>query len=285
MMDTQPQLPLSPSASPARQPSILIIGPPGSGKTVLACSAPGRTYLLDLDGKADEMILLRKRIESNDILVSELQSTLTNDALLSRAIRVSQKMETEPQGYVEFCRLVARMGEAGADYDNWVVDPLNRVGEHLARYLAYKNGVPTMRPREYGAYLKMMEEVIDKLRKAARRQNKLFICTIHQRYMEEPTGDVKVKHTEQNPHGERTGTTVLRQMPALEGQIASKLAGYFSEVYLCRTVPRPGGTVKYIVQTVPDEMSDARTSRDLPPFVEGDLTAILTGKPRPAEGR
>ena len=231
------------------------------------------------------MVMLHDRIQSKDIIISELQSSLTNDSLMSRAIRINQKMESEPQGYVEFCRLVQELATKGNDCENWVVDPLNRVGEHLARYLAYKNGVPTMRPREYGAYLKMMEEVIDKLRKAARRQNKLLVMTIHQRYMEEPTGDVKVKHTEQNPHGERTGTTVLRQMPALEGQIASKLAGYFSEVYLCRTVPQPGGKVRYIVQTVPDEMSDARTSRSLPPYVVGNLTAILTGKATPAEGR
>lgn len=100
-------------SSNERQPSILTIGPPGSGKTVLACSAPGKKYLIDLDAKADEMVMLQPKIVAGEIVVSELQSSLMNDTLLSRAIRVTQKLESEPQGYVEFCRLVAKLATDG----------------------------------------------------------------------------------------------------------------------------------------------------------------------------
>lgn len=273
----------------SKAPSFLILGAPGSGKTVLACSAPGKKYMLDLDAKADEMARLQPMIDSGELVIHPLNSTLMVDSLRTRAVRAIARhtYEHEPTGYLEFCALASQMGTLGADADVWILDPLNRVGEHLARYIAHGNKVPSMRPRDYGTYLKMMEEVIDKLRKAARAKNKIFICTIHQRYIEEPQGDTKVVHTvdaKGNPVEEKTGTGVVKQMPALEGQIASKLVGYFSEAYICKTVTSgQGGRVKYVVQTVPDDMADARTSRNLPPFFEGTLADVLNNKVRKVE--
>jgi hypothetical protein len=268
----------------ARAPSFLLLGAPGSGKTVLACSAPGKKYLVDMDAKADEMTILQPMVAKGELVIHDLQSSLMLDTLRARAISAIARRtyNVEPTGYLEFCNLVSEMATVGKDADVWIIDPLTRVGEHLARYIAYGNKVASMRPRDYGTYLKMMEEVVDKLRKTARKQNKILICTIHQRYLEEPQGDTKITHT---PDGqsEKTGTGLLRQMPALEGQIAAKLVGYFSEAYICKTVPGQGGRVKYIVQTVPDDMADARTSRNLPPYFTGTLADVINNKVRAAE--
>jgi AAA domain len=292
MQDTQPEslTPTLDTTTPplptpvGRAPSFLLLGPPGSGKTVLACSAPGRKYLVDMDAKADEMSLLEPMVASGELTIRPLLSPLMMDTLRTRAITAvaSKPYQNEPTGYLEFCALVSEMATLGKDHDVWIIDPLNRVGEHLSRYIAYSNKVASMRPRDYGTYLKMMEEVIDKLRKTARKMGKILICTIHQRYLEEPQADTRVTH-QAGGQSERTGTGVMRQMPALEGQIASKLAGFFSEAYICRTVPDRGGRVKYIVQTVPDEMSDARTSRNLPPFFQGTLADVLNNTVKPAQ--
>lgn len=229
------------------------------------------------------MVRLQPKVASGELLIRDLSSPLMMETLRARAISAAANRPyvTEPTGYLEFCNLVSEMATVGKDHDVWIIDPLNRVGEHLARYIAYSNKVTSMRPRDYGTYLKMMEEVIDKLRKTARKANKILICTIHQRFMEEPQADTKVTHTADG-QATRTGTGAMRQMPALEGQIASKLVGYFSEAYICKTVPGPGGRVKYIVQTVPDEMSDARTSRNLPPYFSGTLADVINGKVTPA---
>ena len=274
--------PLTPAQ--AKAPSFLILGAPGSGKTVLACSAPGKKYMIDLDAKADEMALLAPKVASGELVIHPLESSLMTDTLRARAISAMAKRtyNNEPTGYIEFCNLLSEMATLGKDADVWIIDPLNRVGEHLSRYISYSNKVAAMRPRDYGTYLKMMEEVIDKVRKTARRMGKVLICTIHQRYLEEPQSDTKIVHTSDG-QAEKTGTGLLRQMPALEGQIAAKLVGYFSEAYICKTVPGQGGRVKYIVQTVPDEMSDARTSRQLPPFFTGTLADVLAGKVKAAE--
>ena len=245
--------------------------------------------MIDLDAKADEMARLHPMLDSGELVIHPLNSTLMLDTLRTRAIYAAQRRTyaTEPTGYLEFCALASEMGNLGKDADVWILDPINRIGEHLARYIAYTNKVAAMRPRDYGTYLKMMEEVIDKLRKAARSQGKIFICTAHQRYIEEPQGDTKIVHTvdnKGNPVDEKTGTGLMKQMPALEGQIASKLVGYFSEAYICKAVPTgQGGRVKYVVQTVPDEMADARTSRNLPPFFEGTLADVLNNKVRMVE--
>lgn len=280
----------SPDGSPTtptsvtRAPSFLLLGAPGSGKTVLACSAPGKKYLVDMDAKADEMEILRPKVASGELVIHDLQSSLMMDTLKARAISAMARRTytNEPTGYLEFCSLVSEMATVGKDADVWIIDPLTRVGEHLARYIAYGNKVAAMRPRDYGTYLKMMEEVVDKLRKTARRMNKILICTIHQRYMEEPQSDTKVEH-KAGGEAEKTGTGIMRQLPALEGQIATKLVGYFSEAYICKTVPGQGGRVKYIVQTVPDEMADARTSRKLPAYFTGTLADVINGTVKAAE--
>ena len=61
---------------------LLIMGEPGEGKTVLACSFPGPTLLLDFDGKADSAAQFYKGQDLvNNIEVEELAATLVDDPI------------------------------------------------------------------------------------------------------------------------------------------------------------------------------------------------------------
>lgn len=62
---------------------LLIMGEPGVGKTVLACSFPGPTLLLDFDGKADSASSFYKGNSEllNSIDVEELNATLVDDPI------------------------------------------------------------------------------------------------------------------------------------------------------------------------------------------------------------
>lgn len=263
--------------------AILLVGAPGSGKTTMACTAPGKKLLIDMDAKASMMVNLRPMVESGELKVWECQAPLIQESLKSRLLRSvgehAAPPAQEPRGFLEFasfCQDLDNKPEAD-EAAVWIVDSLTRVGEHLVRFISFHNRVPTLRPRDYGTYRNAMEEIVDKLKKAAISRGKHIIMTVHIRRIEVPTEDAKIIHAldRGKPSEEMVGTASLKVVPSLDGQIAEKLGGYFGEVYFLTAKPGREGVVKYLARTVPDEQSDARTSMGLDPFIAADLSKVL----------
>ena len=79
---------------------------------------------------------------------------------------------------------------------------------------------------------------------------------------------------------ERDETTgKIQTLPSIEGQMRHKVGKYFEEVYYCQVeVPKTGLPV-YKVLTVATDRYMARSSRDLPVYVNSDFSVIFGKTP------
>lgn len=252
----------------------LIIGPPGSGKTVAACSGASPTLILDVDGKANEMYILKDRIASGNIVVKPLMNRLIKDRLSERALNPDKPPKKQPEGYVAAVDLLSDIVDKNPDYAIYktiVLDSLSRLVEHLVRLLIYHRGQGKFGKKKeegdlnwpsWGSYKANLEEVFNVL---CTHMDKDFICTAHLKEITETQTLMEGAHVVEI-------TSVVGRKPLIDGQMRDKLAGYFNEVYFMES-KTSGKHPSYQFRTRGTKY-DARTSYPLEEFVPADLLSI-----------
>lgn len=186
-----------PNAS--RRISMLLWGEPGTGKTTLAATAPGRKliYLFDPDGAAslvgiDEPVLVRNVFEESDNVVLDFK-------------------KEDPLNIREYL----------ADFDTFVFDSLTNITAKTLDYGTAKAGrTPAEMPQKgaYGSRNVLALALVKNVLAITSKAEKHVIFTAHQSTTDVTEGDGLSRHT----------------AIALGGKLPSQIAPSFSEIWNLR---------------------------------------------------
>lgn len=254
--------------------STLLIGEPGSGKTVAACTAPGPVGVIDVDYKLHKMELIANKLRNPLNPKGKVIQIPIDFALNKGKLGASANIKHEqggnftqqiPQGYNKIAEIITEIEKTGGIWQGvklgtLVIDSYTSTQEHLKRLLIAANGKATMTKPLYGVFLTNLEDLNNSLIRLPIN----VIIIAHQRVnKDEDTGRLSIE-------------------PMVEGQMASKLGKEFEEIYFMqKSISGIGNAAvaKYEMMTVGDSLrTTARTSRKLPALVEPDFCKIYNMK-------
>jgi hypothetical protein len=250
----------------------LIVGPPGSGKSTAACTGNPPCGLVDVDGKALEMVNLRPLIDKGDVVIIPIKSKMMEDRLADRALNPDKGIKTQPKGYLEVVDILNDIIDGEAQYDPFntiILDSITRTIEHMKRLLIHLRGkgkfgkmsankADDMNWPSWGSYLSNLEELFNGM--TTFLEGKDFVCCAHLKTLVEkdPITEVEI---------------IKGYWPMVDGQMREKIAGYFNEVYYMDVVEKRGIDPEYRFRTRGKKYC-ARTSMDLEEFVPANLMEI-----------
>jgi len=252
----------------------LYYGPPGSGKTTMACSACELGYhvlLYDIDSKALHMKNLEKYINNHTLEIHDPKLSLTEDNLAKRMSKFTTTLsekghktfalsppEVLPKGFTAILEFLTECEQGKHPADIFVFDNFTRSADHMRRHLNYFTKHTHFDWPDWASWLAMNEELADGILNLPYEH---IICLAHDKVVRD----------------ELLGKVEYRLM--VDGQFSDKGGSYFSETYYLNT-RKKGDDVEYISQTKPDERHMARSSFDLPMYIPSTLTNILPRKLR-----
>jgi len=220
--------------------NLALISKPGGGKTTVACQMPARKLLIDVDGKAKQMINLQEQIKSGELVIYTMKNALITDRLSDRALNPEKGLKKEPKGYVEILDVLNDIMD-GKDsiidgsgeeiplqgYQTYILDTLSRLTNHMKRLLIYHrtNGKfgkfnsstasDDVNWPSWGSYLANLEEFMEACTKYIPGH---FVCCVHEAHK-----------TTIDP---LTGSEIDKgYWPMIQGSFRELFAGYFNEVY------------------------------------------------------
>jgi hypothetical protein len=172
--------------------NFLLISPPGAGKTTSACTARPPVLLVDVDGKAHEMMNIAPLVKKGDVIIKAFEDRLVEDKMAYRALHPDVPPKVQPTGFVSVVDFLNEVLEDGTDdilgdlskFNTVVLDSLTRLSEHLKSLLVYLRGQgrfgkkveDDMNWPSWGSYLKNWEELFVNMCTYFKRD---FICTAH----------------------------------------------------------------------------------------------------------
>lgn len=241
--------------------STLLVGPPGSGKTTAAATAPYPNLFLDMDNKLHKMDNLKNILTAGNII-----QWTPNERLFKGQLASFVRSATDPQakfaqqraaGYMKLAEVVDELESNQCRYNGVqlatvTLDSFTSVEEHLKRLLMSANGVATISQPLWGTVLTNYENLLNALL-SLKGVNVIVIA--HQK----PT------------QNELTGE--ITYSPLISGQMKDKIGKDFEEVYyLEKSVVDK--VAKYEMLTIGSSAKPCRTSRILEPRVEPDFLKI-----------
>ncbi len=263
----------------------LLIGPPGSGKTTLACTLEHPTLIVDVDCKAHRMENIRHLVDSGEVTILPINKPLIEEqSFRERALHPDLGLRKQPEGYLYTVDIFNAIIDHAPEYEQYktiVLDSLTRLAEHLKRLMIYlktmgkfgkkaKESDGDMNWPSWGSYLSNWEELFTALCQMERN----FICCAH---LSTETEKDELTNTE----------IVLGYWPMLDGQAKKKLTGYFDETYYLAEEKgkkdETGKEVRYWYRTAGGgKKYHARTSMDLPEFMPStSLLEVVKKHTRP----
>jgi len=248
---------------------IFFYGPPGSGKTTLAASMTKLGYkvrFIDIDDKVRLMGNLQSELKKGTIQVTPILSKLTQTTMREAIMSPKIGLARQPLGYLEICDQVSRYEEMFAkgeppEEQVLVMDSLTSQIEHMKRLIAHIQGKAHFTYDEWAIVLSNLEEYFYTMKGLLKTETKPGFEHV-----------IIIAH-ETTERDETTGE--IQTLPYIEGQMRHKVGKYFEEVYYCQVEVPKGGTPLYKVLTVSTKRYSARTSRDLPVWVDSDFSTIF----------
>ena len=250
--------------------SAVLMGPPGSGKTTMACLTAVRTpvHVIDVDRKLSSMANLQGAFASGKLTSWEVEDPLVEETLGQRVAIVAknQKSLKPPKGWLSFASMVDRLptDPISKGAGTWFIDSLTRLAAHLDRSIAYQSGTAgqVFSPRDWGSFLKMLQETITILIDLARAHDKDIIFSVHERSSEIPGPNTKVmqKRVGDMIQREYIGVLDLKVIASIAGQFGNELGSYFEEVYGLAVRLNDNNMPEWFCRVLPDGKRDLRTS-------------------------
>lgn len=221
----------------------MVVGPPGSGKSVFASSFPQPGFIFDFG----------------------------NGILSYRGLDFDyEQYPTSPDGWVKFEKDLANLKKYMKSEDNKymtvIIDDLTAMGDlamERAMQLDPKRS-PTNGPL-WNVHYQMVRNLMEgRLRQLVDLPSNLVFIA-HQNYITNDSG------------------AVIGIEPLLVGQLSERFPGYFDEVYYSSTrrVSGPqGAKTEWVIQTVPIGMKNARSRLSgkeqlLPEFIPNDYESLM----------
>jgi hypothetical protein len=146
----------------------------------------------------------------------------------------------------------------------WVIDSLTRAASHLERHLVKvsDNKSGNMRPQDWGAFLKILQETVTIIIDFAKANDKDIIFTVHEKSSEIPGPNTKVIRSKVGDMVQREylGALDLKIAASVAGQFAIEFGSYFEEVYGLSVDINNDGKPSWTCRVHPDGKRDLRTS-------------------------
>jgi hypothetical protein len=232
---------------------VLLIGPPGSGKSIMARSAPTPGFLIDTGGEATTY---RGEDFDYETIPRSSLGWIKGTKILSELLKEKQPANYKP--------MIGKPDEI-KDYKTYVLDNTTGLVEAaMERALVLD---PTRDPSGgpmWNIHYKFQTQIVTG-----------FI----RKFLELPGNKIVCCHTE---FKQEEGTGKMYFTPMLPGRLPDKIADSFDEVLYTSPRAGQGGVTEFLVQTVLKGHYRARSrtsgkSRELPDFIPNDW-GYLTGE-------
>jgi len=222
---------------------LLLQGPPGSGKTTLACHMPG-AYILDLDVNLGGPL---RHIEKNGGIKPVGYDTVDID---DKGVVIEMKDRYQ--------RMSTLLNNAlhETSVQTIVVDSTTRLSDYIQGEVLRQNGKSDMTLQLWGHYLMQWKHFISQLITV----RKHIVVIAHER--------VEKDEVDQS----------LKYFIAISGQFQHIIGSMFTDVWRCEVAVAGTNPPKYTfqVRTMPDFRYQLKNSLDLPPIFKFDWGTIAS---------